>query len=310
MECFLKTVLDPKIKSLQSTLCLISQRYFTSSVSPRVLLGKLSLLCRGKAFFKEQLYYANREFTETTTTDASTTGLEVTGDEEYEFPDEDNDDYDEDDDFEENTSSCSDEPIFPAEIDEMVNARENDNTLPLSYQCMGTVTRWNFPAHLSQSTIDGRNGSAACSVISLVLAHNIQQLTITPSADPEIASQTWYRLMTRSIRIGNFLYNSCRDALPQRDLSAAEAVDVVEMYTEIAITSPKPVRVCDSHEPSTLNYQLLFLLSSLEHQCAVFIIDERAVVFATVSVDTIAFFDSHVHGKKKQEQLSVYIDSL
>ena len=35
----------------------------------------------------------------------------------------------------------------------------------------GDVTSWMFPAEFCQSSIDGRNGSNACSVISLAVAH-------------------------------------------------------------------------------------------------------------------------------------------
>lgn len=198
-------------------------------------------------------------------------------------------------DFDDNESAYSDGPSSLGEIDELVNSTCNDDTPRLPYQCVGSVTRWNFPAHISQSTIDGRNGSTACSVISLVVARNLQNITL--SSDPSFASQAWYQMMTRAIRIGNYIYDIYRDTLPRRYLTVAEAVDVVEPYAELSITSAYPARVCDKHKPSTLRYQLLWLLNSSDYDSAIFIIDEKAVVFASLGQDKLVFFDSHVHGR-------------
>ena len=102
--------------------------------------------------------------------------------------------------------------------------------------------------------------------------------------------------MRSSITIGNYLYDCCRNTLPQRYLSSAEAVDIVEPYKEVTITPPFPVRVHDTHKESTLIYQLSSLLDSQEYKCSVFIINEtKAVVFASLDNDTVVLFDFHVH---------------
>lgn len=39
------------------------------------------------------------------------------------------------------------------------------------YKCISSTHYWFFPHHISQSTINGRNGSTACTLIALLMAH-------------------------------------------------------------------------------------------------------------------------------------------
>jgi len=145
------------------------------------------LLNRGKAFYKEHIYYARLKFEETTQTDVLS-NVNVTDDD-----DDDNDDDYHDENDDDNESSCNDGSTIK-EINALVDGLRYDTVPQLSFRrCQGSVIRWDFPGHISQSTIDGRNGSTACSVISVVLAVDLQKVDGIPLSDPTALCPIWYR---------------------------------------------------------------------------------------------------------------------
>ena len=105
-------------------------------------------------------------------------------------------------------SENEDSPVVPenvpddkAESDKIDVVGEN---IPQS-----NMVLWKYPTEVSQSTLDGRNGSSACSVIALIFAHVAKRELLDLQPTP-LLSPVWVMLLCSAIRLGNKLYNLCR----------------------------------------------------------------------------------------------------
>ncbi|CAH3196291.1 unnamed protein product [Porites evermanni] len=94
----------------------------------------------------------------------------------------------------------------------------------------------------SQSTLDGHNGSSACSVIALIFAH-VAKRELLDFQPTSLLSPVWVMLLCSAIRVGNKLYDLCRHSLPQRLLSALEAATIVQRCVSVSVDAPLPVYV-------------------------------------------------------------------
>ena len=95
------------------------------------------------------------------------------------------------------------EEVFRNEI--VADVHASDIRIPIHVLHTGVVV-WDFPKEISQSTLDSRCGSNACSVIDLLLAQGIRK------ADPILGETkflpaAWINLMCTSIQMGNTLYD-------------------------------------------------------------------------------------------------------
>ena len=198
------------------------------------------------------------------------------------------------------TGDCSD--------DEIANNYKNVPSLGSKVVVLGEdvphcdTFSWKFPVEISQSTLDGRNGSSACSVIALIFAHGVwhERLDLQPTRE---LSPLWVMLLCASIRVGNRLYDRCRHSLPQRFLSASEAATVAEQCVSVSVHSPLAVRVCDDHVPTTLVHQLSALCDGSHGNGALLIANEKTVLFLALAGQYIALVDSHRHGDHGAEIL-------
>ena len=178
-------------------------------MSAVVLQGKLSCTKKGIAFCKSQICSAATKFT------AALTGTDDEGCLTVEDGAENDYDYDVvvDDANYDSTGDCSD--------DEIANNYNNVPSLGSNVVVLGEeiphcdTFLWKFPVEISQSTLDGRNGSSACSVIALIFAHGVWQERLDLQPTREL-SPLWVMLLCALIRVGNRLYDRCRQSLPQR----------------------------------------------------------------------------------------------
>ena len=184
-------------------------------------------------------------------------------------------------------SENEDSPVVPdnvpgdkAESDKIDVVGEN---IPQS-----NMVLWKYPTEVSQSTLDGRNGSSACSVIALIFAHVAKRELLDLQPTP-LLSPVWVMLLCSAIRLGNKLYNLCRHSLRQRFLSASEAATLVERCVSVSVDASLPVRVYGDHAPTTLLFQLRVLCSGARGDAALLITNEKTVLFMSVGNSSIVF---------------------
>ena len=151
-----------------------------------------------------------------------------------------------------------------------------------------------FPAEFCQSSIDGRNGSNACSIISLAVAYSF--LTgDTSFPGPGAPSSQWITRFHVSMIIGNEIYDIARQSLPHRYLTAAEVAQLFSNYAAVKVAQPFLVRLEDQHPLSTLREQLILLTKERKRCAALFIYDNKTVSFLVGESGSVLFVDSHSH---------------
>ena len=248
-------------------------RYATNSDVNGVCKGKVSCLNRGIAFCKSQVRNAAAKFEQATQSGSWNDCLA---------------DLDENDEGDEDDGS-DDEPFVVEEND----GDEKDVWIPSRFM-HSSVCVWEFPDHISQSTLDGRNGSNACSVIALVFAQGLHDTELALS-EGSFLPPTWVHLMCGSIRIGNELYDRSLDSLPHHLLSAAEAAMVASSCIDASLSAPLPVRVSDVHQPSTLRHQLSRLCEGTQGKTSLYIVNNKTMLFVSLDQETIVLVDTHCH---------------
>lgn len=138
----------------------------------------------------------------------------------------------------------------------------------------GDVYSWMFPPEFCQSSIDGRNGSNACSLISLAVAHTFLTVDISLRLADHLPSD-WKKFLYLCMRLGNVLYDNSRHSLPHRYLNAAEAGQLFNTYATVKLGQTYPVRVCDQHSLSTVEEQLRQLARQNKRCASIFIYDDK-----------------------------------
>ena len=150
---------------------------------------------------------------------------------------------------------------------------------------------WVFPANISQGTIDGRNGSNACTVITMILGSVILHLDLPfPRAGP--ISPLWCSLIEKGIRLGNKIYDETQQE--RRNLTPLEATYALRSVKNIHVDEPLPVRLSDPHEPSQLAYQIQHMLVK-KKSAAAFVQGNRSFLLMTDENGHVLGIDTHTH---------------
>lgn len=155
------------------------------------------------------------------------------------------------------------------------------------------ISCWRFPEGITQGNLNGRNGSNACSIIALMIAHIIQRSNFPIPIPGPALPITWIKLLCTAIEMGNRMYDNCRHSLPSRFLSVEEAVEILQSCYNVVVDEPLPVRLQDEHSLSTVHSQLAAGAAS-GAQLALFIINEKTSLFV-ISSTTVVYIDTHVH---------------
>ena len=100
------------------------------------------------------------------------------------------------------------------------------------------VSKFVFPKEISHSYFEGRNGSNACSIITLILAHDFlsKEVEIQENTNDHLAAG-WIKEICRSIRLGNAIYDMYQgsSSLQCRYLSVNEASDLVFDWAPVQV---------------------------------------------------------------------------
>ena len=108
---------------------------------------------------------------------------------------------------------------------------------------------WHFPRNLSQSTILGRSGSNACTLIALTIAKLFYTFPLQ-SVDPTLPLNSTLAYLTVSgMLIGNEQYDRVTQGVPQY-FSVREAVSTLSFLGPVTIGSELPVSITDERVPS------------------------------------------------------------
>lgn len=94
---------------------------------------------------------------------------------------------------------------------------------PLRSELIGENTYvWYFPQDISESTFNKRNGSNACSFISILLTCLFKRKNMQIPEEGFLHSNV-LQILCGCIEMGNQIYKISRDSLPSRYLSVQEA---------------------------------------------------------------------------------------
>ena len=161
----------------------------------------------------------------------------------------------------------------------------------------GTVVEYILPRTLSQSTIDGRNGSTACTVISVLTAKAIvtQHMSLPPSGPP---NQEMIDLFIDAMREGNFLYDESRRA----KLAGLLAVyDVLNLWPQMGVKAMTGVDLglrFDSFQEVMNPCLNQFLSLHGRSGAAAIYVACPFTICVVFQQDRMAVFDSHCHGTR------------
>ena len=164
----------------------------------------------------------------------------------------------------------------------------------LPQQLRPSVTCWQLPIDASQGRYLGRNGSNACSLISLLIGYTLHMKNISPPSCHLQLPSAVVDVLCGCIEIVNRIYDLSRGSLPSRYLSIQEAAAVLEMWFEVDVGANLPVRLDDQHIQSTIGGQLQGAVQSGANAFAYLILNEKTSLFH-INSGFVLYVDTHSH---------------
>ena len=195
-------------------------------------------------------------------------------------------------------SSAQPQPHNPQSYDPPIPLSSQAVTLYIPPSTTDNVTSWELPISLSQSTIGGRHGSNACTIISLLLAKtyltNKQLLQINNS---QLLSHNWIVAFISCMLGGNQAYDTFTSSRNPIYLGVVEAIPLIrnslgslDYEEELTVCFVKEARAADE---SALSYQLSRRLGIAN--AAFTIINGMTITFVDDSNGSVLVLDSHLH---------------
>ena len=165
----------------------------------------------------------------------------------------------------------------------------------LPIQTADNITIWHFPSMYSQSTLNGRSGSNACTFIALVLSKLFFASPEMPRPNQPLSS-TWVFRMVQGMDIGNKFYDSHSAGNPARMFGVIEAAQKIQ--GSIGIQSVGPELPADITRQPVATANLAYhveLASTTRCTSSLFILNDKTVAFVSLG-QSILLMDSHCHG--------------
>ena len=156
------------------------------------------------------------------------------------------------------------------------------------------ITEWSFAMNVSQSTIDNRNGSNACTFIALSFGSIYHQYNLTTPVGQHLDVQ-WQRALVDAIRIGNDLHDELFDG-HGINIAVDDAIATVGDDCHVH-------GILKDHNVFGVNLldQFTKIIDSILQQTQSFhvlVVNDMAMLIIVDSNGTLMFIDSHVHGRK------------
>jgi len=182
------------------------------------------------------------------------------------------------------------------------NANSSSQPSPAQTSCIYRITTANvlggqlfcFERNISQSTLNGRNGSNACTFIAIIIAKTV-------TADPSLQfpnqtlSPVWRYFMTSCISKGNAIHHNVTGGQPTNfsvteaaaHLSSLGTITTEESF-DIDFTNQNP-----AIPQSSLSFYLQRLMTE-PHSAAIVIINGLSICFVGRG-NQLLLLDSHLH---------------
>ena len=159
----------------------------------------------------------------------------------------------------------------------------------------GNVTTWHFPPAYSQSTLNGRTGSNACTFIALVLCKLYLASPELPRPHHPL-SLTWVFRMVQGMEIGNKFYDSYSAGNPVM-FGVREAAQKVQGSLGIVSLGPELPADIIRQPVATANLTYHIQQASMMNQTtSIFIIDQKTVAIIPMG-QHVLLLDSHCHAQ-------------
>lgn len=150
-----------------------------------------------------------------------------------------------------------------------------------------------FPSNVSQSTIDGREGSNACTFIALCFG-SIYHLSDLPTpAVGQPLSILWEEAVKKAIRTGNRIYDESikgdgiNVAVDEAVAACRDHGPVVEMLRQYDASGEEPLSQFSEKIKSILQQKQSFHVLVANGKTMMIVVDKNG---------TLIFIDSHIHG--------------
>ena len=156
------------------------------------------------------------------------------------------------------------------------------------------ITEWYLPSHISQSTIDGRNGSNACVFIALTfgMLHKFSNL---PVLSEENLTAHWQMALVTAIRMGNDMHDELYDA-EGVDVSVDDAVSAVGQHCQVHNIS-REYDIFGSNPQGQLDTVVLSILQE-KPSYHILVGHGKAVLVIVDCAGNLILVDSHQHSNK------------
>ena len=151
-----------------------------------------------------------------------------------------------------------------------------------------------MPSHISQSTIDGRNGSNACVFIALTfgMLHKFSNL---PVLSEENLTAQWQMALVTAIRMGNDMHDELYDA-EGVDVSVDDAVSAVGQHCQVHNIS-REHDILGSNPQGHLDTVVLSILQE-KPSYDILVGHGKAVLVIVDCAGNLILVDSHQHSNK------------
>ena len=154
------------------------------------------------------------------------------------------------------------------------------------------ITEWLFPSIVSQSTVDGRNGSNACSFIALCFGSIYRQSSLPMPAVGQPLNRQWESAVIEAIRTENDFHDELFGS-EGIDVAVEDAVSVTGDHCHISGIVQEYVFGAD---PLNQFAAVINLILQQKQSFHVLVVNDKTMIIIVDSNGTLVSFDSHIHG--------------